>query len=79
MPNEEKDDMTLLAEAHERLSIAYAKLLRAYNLLGEQLREAESRIPINAPCRTGKGGGPKRATTPPAPANPQDSSPVDRT
>lgn len=78
MPNEEKDDMSLLAEAHERLSIAYNKLLRAYNDLGRRLIEAESKIPINAPCRIGKGSGPKRATTQPVPSSLPGSSPVDR-
>lgn len=34
---------------------------------------------INAPCRNGKGSGPKRATTQPAPSSPQGFSPVDKT
>lgn len=65
MPNEEKDDMTLLAEAHERLTIAYLKLLRAYKDVGERLYQAESKLfALNAPCRNGNGSGPKRYQPP---------------
>ena len=37
-----------------------------------------AKFEINAPMRNGKGSGPKRATTQPAPSSPQGSSPVDK-
>lgn len=38
-----------------------------------------TKFEINAPCRIGKGSGPKRATTQPAPSSPQGSLPADKT
>lgn len=68
MPTEEKDDMTLLAEANERLSAAYLRLLKHCKELSEsnasyveQLQKYIAPLRgIDAPYRNGKGSGPKR-------------------
>lgn len=84
MPNEEIDDMTLLAEAHERLAIEYRRVLEGYNLRGLRICQLEDELeryrptaPM-APMRSSLSKGPKRATTPQAPSGLPDSSPVDK-